>query len=153
MKLTRAAEYAIRCVLYLSRHAAGQLVSRREVAEAMDIPPAFLGKIAQGLARAGVLVVRQGALGGYLLALPPKDISLLRVVEAMDGEILLNECLASPHHCGMSPTCPVHGVWAGARKRFRADLASVSFADLAGCPEPCAGGLCSAGCSRAECGN
>jgi len=150
MKLTRAAEYAIRCVLHLSRRPAGQLVSRREVSEAMDIPPAFLGKIAQGLARAGVLVVRQGSMGGYLLALPPKDISLLRVVEAMDGEILLNECLAQPHHCGMSPTCPVHAVWGRAREQFRETLGAVSFADLAGPGAPYAGAACGA-CAGADC--
>ena len=141
MKLTRAAEYAIRCVLYLAKHPMGQVVSRREVAWAMEIPNAFLGKIAQGLAKAGVLVVRQGARGGYELALPPKDISLLLVVEAMEGEILVNECLSRPQDCGRSVTCAVHKVWERARDQFRDTLRGVNFEELAlkdDCPEPTA---------------
>lgn len=131
MKLTRAAEYAIRCVLYLAKRPLGDVVSRRDVARDMDIPMPFLGKIAQELNKAGVIVVRQGAHGGYELALPPEDISLLMVVEAMDGEILINECLARPHDCGRSTHCAVHRVWTEARARFRETLAGVSFARLA----------------------
>jgi len=131
MKLTRAAEYAIRCVLYLSKHPFGLVVSRREIAEAMSIPTAFLGKIAQSLAKAGVVVVRQGALGGIELALPPREISLLMVVEAVDGEILVNECLSRPQDCERSACCAVHRVWHKARSQFRQTLAAASFESLA----------------------
>jgi Rrf2 family protein len=137
VKLTRAAEYAIRCVLFLAKRPPGQVVSRREISEAMDIPNAFLGKIAQGLAKAGVILVRQGARGGYELALPPKDISLLLIVEAMDGEILVNECLSRPDECGRSGSCAVHRVWARARDQFRETLRGANFEDMAradGCP-------------------
>jgi len=141
MKLTRAAEYAIRCVLYLAKQPGGRVVSRRDVAESMDIPMAFLGKIAQGLHKAGVLRVRQGSQGGYELALPPKDISLLMVVEAIDGEILVNECLSRPQDCGRSGYCAVHRVWEKARSQFRDTLEATSFEELARadvCPEPAA---------------
>ena len=130
VKLTRAAEYAIRCVLHLSASPAGQVVSRREISHAMDIPGAFLGKIAQGLAKAGLLTVRQGASGGYQLALAPRDISLLSVVEAIEGEILLNECLARPQICNRSDTCAVHRVWNKAQKEFRETLSAVNFETL-----------------------
>jgi len=131
MRLTRAAEYAIRCVLYLAKQTDARVVGRREVAEAMDIPPAFLVKIAQGLAKAGIVVVRQGVQGGYVLALPSKDISLLMVVEAMDGEIVLNECLARPQDCGRSSFCAVHTVWDKARTAFRKTLSEANFQQLA----------------------
>lgn len=131
MKLTRAAEYAIRCVLYLSKRSRGEVVSRREIAEAMSIPLAFLGKIAQNLAKAGVVVVRQGALGGMELALPPEEISLLMVVEAVDGEIMVNECLSRPQDCERSACCAVHRVWHKARKQFRQTLGAASFKQLA----------------------
>ena len=131
MKLTRAAEYAVRCVLYLSARPAGQVMSRREVSSAMDIPGAFLGKIAQGLAKAGILIVRQGASGGYELAVSPRDISLLSVVEAVDGEIMINECLSRPQVCGRSGICAVHEVWNRARDDFRETLRSVNFETLA----------------------
>ena len=131
MKLTRAAEYAVRCILYLSGRPAGQVASRREVSSAMDIPGAFLSKIAQALSRAGILIVRQGAAGGYELALSPKNISLLSVVEAVDGEIQLNECLLRPHECGRSGLCAVHEVWHKARNQLRETLHAVDFETLA----------------------
>jgi hypothetical protein len=65
MRLTRAGEYAVRCVLYLSAREEGTVVPRREVAEAMEIPGVFLGKIAQQLARSGILEIIQGARGGF----------------------------------------------------------------------------------------
>jgi len=131
VKLTRAAEYAVRCVLYLSGYPSGKVISRREVSSAMEIPGAFLGKIVQGLARAGILIVRQGASGGYELARQPRDISLLSVVEAIDGEILINECLSRPEACGFSGTCSVHRVWNKARQDFRETLRAVNFEALA----------------------
>lgn len=131
MKLTRAAEYAIRCVLHLAKHPYGDVVNRREIAEAMNIPMAFLGKIAQGLAKAGIVVVRQGALGGIELALPSSEISLLMVVEAVDGEILVNECLSRPQDCERSACCAVHRVWHKARAQFRQTLGAASFETLA----------------------
>jgi Rrf2 family protein len=132
MRLTRAGEYAVRCVLYLSARQGSQVTGRREVAEAMDIPYQFLGKIAQDLARAGIITIRQGAQGGYRLAEPPKNISLLQVVEAVDGEIFLNDCLIRPDSCDRRPICPVHSAWGRARDKLRESLAGVDFAELAG---------------------
>ena len=138
MKLTRAAEYAIRCVLYLAKQPLGRVVSRKEISQAMDIPSPFLGKIAQSLAKAGIMTVRQGAQGGYVLALPPKDITLLMLVETMDGEIALNECLTRPQQCGRSNWCAVHASWGLVRDNFREALRGVNFARLASddlCPD------------------
>ena len=55
MRLTKAGEYAIRCILYLSSQKEGSIISRRDISKQMDIPDQFLGKIAQQLARAGLL--------------------------------------------------------------------------------------------------
>jgi Rrf2 family transcriptional regulator, iron-sulfur cluster assembly transcription factor len=106
-------------------------ISRREIAQAMRIPLDYLGKVAQALARAGIIAVRQGAQGGYELAQAPGEVTLLRVVEAMDGEIFLNDCIMRPDMCGRSPLCQVHRVWDQARTQLRATLAAVSMADLA----------------------
>jgi Rrf2 family protein len=130
MRLTRAGEYAIRCVLYLAMNRDRQIIGRKEVAEAMDIPAQFLGKVAQNLARAGLIAIRQGAHGGYELATPPEDLSLLRVVESIDGEIFLNDCLHRPESCERSALCAVHRVWQKARNELRATLGGISLAGL-----------------------
>jgi Rrf2 family protein len=131
MRLTRAGEYAIRCALFLSMRAEGRLVKRLEIAQAMDIPEQFLGKIAQQLAKAGIIEIVQGAGGGYRLLIPPGRLTLLEVVEAVIGEIFLNDCLARPGECRRSSACAVHAVWEQARSQLRETLRRARFADLA----------------------
>jgi Rrf2 family protein len=128
MRLTRAGEYAVRCVLYLSAREEGTVVPRREVAEAMEIPGVFLGKIAQQLARSGILEIIQGARGGFRLLRPPEAITLLEVVEALVGEIFLNDCLLKPRSCSRVESCAVHQVWIKARAQLRETLGHATFA-------------------------
>lgn len=130
LRLTRAGEYAVRCVLYLSGIEPGTVVSRKTVAREADIPDGFLGKIAQELARSGILQIVQGAKGGYRLQRSPENITLLDVVEAMTGVIGLNDCVLRPGSCSKSPVCPVHRVWARARDELRDTLGTADFATL-----------------------
>lgn len=130
MRLTRAAEYAIRCMVYLANKGQGVLTSRQEIAEHAGIPSHFLAKIAQDLARAGFIAIKQGAHGGFILLQPPEMISLLQVVEAMIGEIYLNDCVARPSSCKVTSGCAVHRIWMDARDQLRQTLHQVSFAQL-----------------------
>ena len=130
MRLSRAAEYAIRCMLYLSIAGKGMLVSRRTVAGEMDIPEQFLGKIAQQLARAGLIEIVQGAKGGFRLVVVPAELTLLTVIEAVIGEIFLNDCILRPESCDRSPVCKVHIVWENVRNQLRDSLRKATFAAL-----------------------
>jgi Rrf2 family transcriptional regulator, iron-sulfur cluster assembly transcription factor len=130
MRLTRAGEYAVRCVLHLSSQKEGSIVSRRDISKQMDIPDQFLGKIAQQLARAGLIEIVQGAKGGYRLLMPPSQLSLLTVVEAVIGQIFLNDCLMSPGSCKRSISCSVNKIWEKARNQLRETLQGVSFEQL-----------------------
>ena len=131
MRLTRAGEYGVRCVLYLSQKGHGELISRKEIAQQTDVPPHFLAKIAQQLAKAEIIEILQGANGGYRLAKPPKEITLLAVIEAIIGEISLNDCVTRPGTCRASRTCSVHQVWHAARKQLRDTLREADFETLA----------------------
>ncbi|MBF0549137.1 MAG: Rrf2 family transcriptional regulator [Deltaproteobacteria bacterium] len=130
MKLTRAGEYAIRCILYLSRQNVADTIRRHDVAGHMDIPMQFLSKIAQQLAKAGLIQITQGAKGGYRLIRSPEEITLLDVIEAVEGELVLNDCLLEHERCSRKGTCAVHQVWAKARGQLRDTLAGVTFAEL-----------------------
>jgi Rrf2 family iron-sulfur cluster assembly transcriptional regulator len=138
MRLTRAGEYAVRCVLYLAGRPTGEVISRREVATAMDIPDPFLSKIAQQLAKAGIIEIIQGAKGGYRLLVSSEKVTLLDVVEAISGEISLNDCLMRPGACSRSPTCKVHQVWQKAREQLRETLRQATIDQLLG-DEACEG--------------
>jgi Rrf2 family protein len=131
MKITMAAEYAVRCILFLTRQGQDVLVSRQEIAEQTRIPGEFLAKIAQDLAKAGIIIIKQGAKGGYSLHRDPNDISMLAVVEAIIGEISLNECTVRPAACPASLGCSANLVWQRARHQVRETLRLATFADLA----------------------
>ncbi len=130
MRLTRAGEYAVRCILFLSKKGNGRVVGRLEIARAMEIPEQFLGKIAQQLARSGYIEIVQGAKGGYRLLLTPERITLLDVVESVTGEISLNDCILRPDSCFRSPSCSIHRIWEKARKQLRETLRTASFDKL-----------------------
>lgn len=130
MRLSRAAEYAVRCMLYLSTAGKGVLIGRRMVAREMDIPEQFLGKIAQQLARAGLIEIVQGVKGGFRLIVTPADLNLLAVIEAVIGEIFLNDCILRPESCKRSSACKVHVVWENARNQLRESLRAANFSSL-----------------------
>ena len=131
MRLTRAGEYAVRCVLYLAKKGKDVLVSKKEIALKTDTPPQFLAKIAQQLAMASIIEIQQGAGGGYRLIVESKNISLLEVIEAIIGEISLNDCVSRPESCPSSKICTVHQVWNKANKQLRDTLREADFATLA----------------------
>jgi Rrf2 family protein len=139
MRLTRAGEYAVRCVLHLASQGVGVLCARKDIARRMDIPDPFLGKIAQQLARAGVIEIVQGARGGYRLVAAPEQVTLLEVVEAVIGEIFLNDCVMRPESCSRSHACAVHCTWAKAKDQLRQTLQEATFARMlqeTGCMPP-----------------
>lgn len=130
MRLTRAGEYAVRCLLYIYKQGEGVVVSKREIAGQMDIPEQFLGKVAQQLSRQGLMEIVQGAKGGYRVSMKPEELTLLDVVEAIDGEIFLNDCLIRSVTCFREERCAVHQIWKKARERLRDTLQEADFATL-----------------------
>ena len=130
MQITRQADYAVRAVLYLAEKNGAGRAPTSQIARDQRIPPSFLAKIVSQLSVAGMVQTSRGARGGVSLAREPKDISLLEVVEAIDGPITLNECVADPGLCAFGDDCPVHGVWTGVQEKLVRELSTTSFADL-----------------------
>jgi Rrf2 family protein len=94
------------------------------------IPPSFLAKIISQLSIAGLLHTSRGARGGVMLARDPKDITLLEVVEAIDGPIQLNECVADDGVCSFDESCPIRSVWCEAQEDLVARLRQTDFGQL-----------------------
>jgi Rrf2 family protein len=117
-------------VLDLARHG-GDRRKAREIAGEMDIPLRYLTQILASLVQQGLLAAVAGPTGGYTLARPPQEISLLQVVEAAEGPIGLEQCVLRSGPCSWEDSCPVHIPWARAQSALAAQLAATSFADLA----------------------
>lgn len=134
MQITRQADYAIRAVNHLSNlYAANPKgnVPTRKIAEEQSIPPSFLAKIISQLSIAQLITTSRGASGGVTLKKNPKEISLLDVVEAIDGPILLNDCVANANLCSMESDCPLKPIWGEAQVDLVRKLKSTSFAQFA----------------------
>ena len=131
MQITRQADYAIRAVRYLAKQEPNKRSATSTVAKEMKIPPSFLAKIISQLSIAGLLHTSRGARGGVTLARAPKEISLLDVVEAIDGPILLNECVGEPDGCQFKDDCPVHPIWEEAQQALVKRLGATRFDSLA----------------------
>ena len=131
MQITRQADYAIRAVRYLAKQGPNQRSATSTVAQEMKIPPSFLAKIISQLSIAGLLHTSRGARGGVTLARDAKEISLLDVVEAIDGPILLNECVGDPADCEFSEDCLVHPIWVEAQESLVKRLRETRFDKLA----------------------
>ena len=111
MQITRQADYAVRAVLYLANIGPDMRAATSQIAQEQQIPPSFLAKIVSQLSVAGLLQTSRGARGGVSLARPPEQISLLEVVEAIDGPILLNECVSGIGTCTFNDECPIQSIW------------------------------------------
>lgn len=127
MQITRQADYAIRAVRYLSELDEGQRAATSRVASDQHIPPSFLAKIISQLSIAGLLTTSRGARGGVSLARPSNEISLLDVVEAIDGPIYLNECVADNSKCTFDDDCPLKPIWCEAQEELVNKLRASKF--------------------------
>lgn len=130
MQITRQADYAVRAVLYLARLGTTQRAATSQVAQEQRIPPSFLAKIVSQLSIAGLLHTSRGARGGVTLARDPKDITLLEVIEAIDGPIMLNECVGDSGTCTFDKDCPLRPVWCEAQDELVKRLRGTNFADM-----------------------
>ena len=126
MQITRQADYAVRAVLHLASLGPDEKAATSQIAEERDIPLSFLAKIIAQLSVAGILQTMRGARGGVTLALPPEEITLLDVVEAIDGPIMLNECVHDGYDCTIE-NCPIQSVWRDAQADLVERLRTTTF--------------------------
>jgi len=130
MQITRQADYALRAMLYLAQLEPTQRAATSQIAEVQRIPPSFLAKIISQLSIAGLIHTSRGARGGVTLAREPHQISLLEVVEAIDGPIMLNECTEDTSNCPFGENCAIRELWCNAQDELVNRLRSTSFAQF-----------------------
>ncbi len=128
------------CLLWLT-DAGDTPLSSRDLADLQGISPTFLSKIFTKLEKAGIVRATEGVRGGYALAMSPGDISVLDVVDAIEGDKPLFDCQDIRGRCAVfgerapgwatAGTCSIHAVMLRAETAMRETLASQSLADIA----------------------
>jgi Rrf2 family protein len=131
MIYSRSTEYAIRAFVNLAQVQEGKYAMVKQIAEQEGIPAHFLAKILQQLARKGLLRSSKGPTGGFSLRTSPKDISLIQLVEALDGLTDYQKCVSGLSECTDDSPCGMHDSWKALRSRIMEYLEKTTIADLA----------------------
>lgn len=131
MRMTRGADYGARGVIYLAKRPPDTVALVGDIASAEDLPASYLAKIFQDLVKEGILRSHRGAKGGFALERPAEEITLLEVIEAIDGPINLCPCLVSSQGCEKIDTCSLRPVVAEAQEQMLAVLENRTFDYLA----------------------
>ena len=131
MQVTRATDYAVRVLVYLAGLPAGANVRRSEIAKATDAPESFLSKVLQQLVQARMISSQRGSGGGFRLAMASEQVSLLDVVEAIEGPTRLNACMEPGPSCNRKNWCGAHSVWVEAQAALEQVLRGATVAEMA----------------------
>jgi Rrf2 family transcriptional regulator, iron-sulfur cluster assembly transcription factor len=131
MQLTLTGEYAIRAMIHLASLPSGALAQISDISSQWDVPENFLRKIVPLLSQSKLIASRRGNGGGVQLARPAESITLLDVIEAVEGPMYLNKCLIGPESCIRTRWCAVHCVWSEAQEKLKEILRCKSIAELA----------------------
>lgn len=130
MKLSTRARYGVRLMLRLaSRYGEGS-VYLREIAEEEQISEKYLSQIIIPLRAAGLVHSARGAYGGYALAKAPEDITMKDVIEVLEGETCLVDCVKNPAACKRVTTCPTRDIWTILGNKIGETLEAVTLASL-----------------------
>lgn len=130
LQITITADYAIRVVLYLAAQDRDAPVPAMEIARRQQIPKPYIPKILQALVRNGILTTYPGRTGGAILNCPPSEITILQLIEAVDGPIALNRCLSRKTPCSRDNSCPAHPFWIKIQDSFLKMLQDTKLSDF-----------------------
>lgn len=132
MQLTNKFDYSIRGLVYLATNSRDRICHLDKIASEVNVSQAFLGKIFQQFTKIGLVRSYRGAGGGFVLGRQPDKISLLEVVEAIEGPISLNRCLDRNGGYDQHYNCSSHPVWTQVQTQVRETLQNITLKDLAG---------------------
>ena len=130
MQLTSGTDYAIRVIVYLA--ATGRMVTSNEISKEMGVPYDYLRAIVTPLRAAGMVASRKGSQGGYSLAKPAEDITLLDIVRITEDTTRINRCLEHDRYCSRFATehCPVRKCYVQVQDCLDEALNSITVARL-----------------------
>ncbi len=118
MVFSRATEYALKSLVYMTRNSEKEYFGVRELAHHLQISTSYLAKILQSLARAGVLNSTTGPGGGFGLSDAGREFNLMKLMEILEEHAFLDKCVLGWAECGEANPCPFHFIWG----KYRSDL-------------------------------
>ncbi len=130
MQITRREEYGLKGLLFLAQQPPENVYLLSEISRVQRIPEKFLAKIFQRLSKAGLLRSIRGSKGGFSLRKPAREITMLEVIEALEGPVAINRCLLRKGECGEAEACPLYDIWEETQQNLLRVLDRTTMADL-----------------------
>ncbi len=128
---SKTTEYAIRVVIYLSVNTTpSSLAGVNEIAGNLNFPAAFLGKVLQDMVKKGLIISVKGPGGGFYLNDNTLSLSILDIVELMEGLGFLNKCGLGINSCSPENPCPIHEEYKNVPESMRKALSIKSICDI-----------------------
>jgi len=130
MKVSTRTRYGLRLMVCLAEYYGNGPVLLKDIAKRQDISEKYLSLIVIPLRAASLIQSTRGARGGYTLARNPGLITVADIVDVLEGEPCLVDCVKNPARCSRVPICPTRDVWSVLGVRIRETLAAVSLLSL-----------------------
>lgn len=129
MKLSTRGKYGLYAMYYLAEHKDEGPQSLQSISST-GVPKQYLEQLLGNLRRAGLIHSVRGVQGGYQIARPPGEITILDVIDAMEGPLELSECMTDEGRCDRSCQCPVRRVWQKLTDSINRELADVTLDEM-----------------------
>ena len=134
MKVKKSVAYALHALAYMVRHKTQLPVTTRAIARSEGIPSDYLAKVFQTLTKSGFVESVRGKKKGYIFKKPPEEISLLMIIEAIEGGPIFNDCFLKHCECGGTrDTCDIYSIWVDATKQVIDVLKNTAIESVAWC--------------------
>ena len=129
MILTKTTEYAVRVLTFMASQKQ-ELFSAKSLHEQLNIPYKYLTRLMTDLAKQELLISIRGRDGGFSITKELKEISLAKIIEAVEGMDSFNACILGFHECSSENPCAMHYVWEKNKIEFIKTLENTSLHDI-----------------------
>lgn len=129
--LSNSSKYALKAVIFLALHTdEHNKMMAKDISERIDVPKAYIAKLLQGLAKRKIISSAKGPKGGFYSNPSNRNITLMQVIEAIDGKKKLESCIIGLEDCNEHKPCPLHSLISPSRSKMIALLESKTINDL-----------------------
>ena len=132
MKVKKSVGYALHALAYMVRHKTQLPVTTRTIAKSEGIPSDYLAKVFQILTKSGFVKSVRGKKKGYIFDMQPEDISLLMLIESIEGGPIFNECFLKHCECGATrENCNIYSIWVNSTRQVINKLKDMNIESVA----------------------
>jgi Rrf2 family iron-sulfur cluster assembly transcriptional regulator len=131
-RINRRTDYSVRVMLSLAKRPFGTRLATQAIQDEMLVPRPFLQRIIADLSKADLVMTYPGVNGGLQLARPAEAINLRQIWEAIEGPLLISNCLNSRDECPLGRSCPVRSRWAHLQMMIVHEMEATRLDELAG---------------------